>query len=187
MNEHNKQEQDILTEETPPEQDNTVTEPGKAASDEITVKKKKQNSTQQLREELDSLNDKLLRIAAEYDNYRKRTEKERQSLVSLGTSLALERLLPVLDTMEMAAEAESKDPEYKKGVELTLSMLISALKSLGIAEIESLGKPFDPKVHDCVASEDSDEFDSGTVIRVMQKGYRLNDRIIRPAMVAVSN
>jgi len=151
-----------------------------------TVKKKKQSSTQLLKDEINNLNDRLLRLMAEYDNYRKRTEKEKQSLVSLGTSLALERLLPVIDTLEMAAMAETADLDYKKGVELTLSMFITALKSLGITEIEALNMEFDPNIHNCVSTEESDEHDDGIIVRVLQKGYCYGERVIRPAGVSVS-
>ena len=153
----------------------------------VTTKKKKSGATQQLKDELNNLNDRFLRLMAEYDNYRKRTEKERQSLVSLGTALALERFLPVLDTLEMATAAESKDPDYKKGVELTLTMFITALKSLGITEIEAENMKFDPNIHNCVATEESEDNESGIVLRVMQKGYCLNERVIRPASVTVSS
>ena len=148
--------------------------------------KKRTSKSQQQKEELDALNDRFLRLMAEYDNYRKRTEKERKTLASLGTSLAVERLLPVLDTLEMAAEANTADLEYKKGVELTAALFASALSSIGVSEIEALGEAFDPTIHNCVASEKSDAHQSGMVIRVMQKGYKLNDHIIRPCMVAVS-
>ena len=153
----------------------------------VTTKKKKPSQTQQLKDELSGLNDRLLRVMAEYDNYRKRTEKEKQSLVSLGTALALERFLPVIDTLEMAANATSTDADYKKGVEMTLTLFMNALKSLGITEIEAQDMPFDPKIHNCVSTEEIEDIDSGIVIKVVQKGYYLNDRIIRPAGVVVSS
>ena len=152
-----------------------------------TIKKKRQNQTQQLKEELGALNDRLLRVMAEYENYRKRTEKERQSLVSLGTSLALERILPVIDTLEIAAKANSSDSDYKKGVEMTLTMFTNAITSLGITEIDALYKPFDPNIHNCVSTEKSEDYENGIVIRILQKGYRYGDRIIRPAGVMVSS
>lgn len=151
-----------------------------------TVKEKKKSAKEQLKEELTAANDRMLRIMAEYENYRKRTEKEKQTLVSFGTAIAVERLLPVLDTLEAAAATKSGDPEYKKGVELTAAMFATKLNSLGVSEIEAEGAKFDPNMHDCVASEESDKYESGVVIRVMQKGYVFNERVIRPAMVAVS-
>ena len=171
------------------EEEDTISAGIDITEDETSNKiqsKKKLNKTQQLKEDFTTLNDKFLRVMAEYDNYRKRTEREKQSLVSLGTSLAIERLLKVLDTLEMAAKADCSDPMYKKGVELTVSMFISSLDSLGVSEIKAFGDSFDPSIHNCVASEKSDEYESGIVIKVMQKGYKLGERVIRPAMVTVS-
>ena len=152
----------------------------------FVTKKKRQNTTQQLKDEIEEQNERLLRVMADYDNYRKRTEKERQSLVSLGTAYALEKILPVMDTLEIAATAESIDSEYKKGVELTLSMFANAIKSLGITEIDALNQPFDPNIHNCISTVESEDTDSGTVTAVLQKGYRYGDRIIRPAGVTVA-
>ena len=153
----------------------------------LEKKKRKPGKVQLLQEELDALNERLLRVTAEYHNYRKRTEKEMLSRVAHGTALTVERLLSVLDTLEMAAAAKSADAEYKKGVEMTLTMFTTALAALGVVEIEALGSEFDPNIHNCVAGEESDEYDSGRVCAVMQKGYRIGDRVIRPAMVAVSS
>lgn len=171
------------------EKDNVDIEIQEQSADEdtITPKKKKPSTTQLLKDELATLNDRLLRVMAEYDNYRKRTEKEKQSLVSLGTALALERILPVADTLEIAAEAETIDLDYKKGVELTLTMFISALNSLGITEIDALGKPFDPNIHNCVSTEETEDEEGGIVVKILQKGYCYGDRVIRPASVSVSS
>lgn len=151
------------------------------------TKKKRVSQVQQLKDDQAALNDRLLRLMAEYENYRKRTEKEKQNLVSLGTSLALERILPVIDTLEIAANAESSDKEYKKGVAMTLTMFSSAISSLGITEIDALNKPFDPKMHNCVSTEESCDHESGIVLKVLQKGYSYGERIIRPASVSVSS
>jgi len=168
--------------------DSVLAEPecGESNNSREIVKEKKKSAKEQLREEVEALNDRFIRLMAEYDNYRKRTDKEKQSLVSLGTALAVERLLPVLDTLEAAVAAVSADKEFKKGVEMTASMFSAKLSSLGVSEIEAEGLKFDPNLHDCVVSEESEEHGSGTVLRVMQKGYMLNGRVIRPAMVAVS-
>ncbi len=135
--------------------------------------------------ELDDVKDRLLRTAAEFDNFRKRTEREKSASITLGIMMAAERLLPALDTLEIAASAESGDADYKKGVEMTVGVFKTALGSLGIVEIETEGKPFDPDLHNAVAREASD-LESGTVIRVLQKGYKLEDRVIRHSMVAVA-
>ena len=142
---------------------------------------------ERLKAELEDVKDKLLRTAAEYDNYRKRTEREKHDSSSFGAANAIAKLLPAVDAIDRAAEAESTDAEYKKGVEMTFSMLESALAQAGAEEIEALGAPFDPNFHNAVATDEAgDEHESGTVTRVLQKGYKLGDRVIRPSMVAVA-
>ena len=148
--------------------------------------KKKKTKDELHREEMDTINERLLRIVAEYDNYRKRTEREKLQSSANGTAHAIERLLPVLDTLEMAAAADTTDIDYKKGVEMTVALFHSALQILSVTEIKSLGEQFDPNVHNCVASEKTDGIESGIITRVMQKGYMLNDRVIRPSVVAVA-
>ncbi len=131
------------------------------------------------------MTDKLLRTAAEFDNYRKRTEREKQQSISYGTCLAVERLLPVLDNLERAACAACTDAEYKKGVDLTVESFRTALKALGVEELEAENKPFDPAIH-CAVSREAADAESGTVVRVLQKGYKLGDRVIRHSMVVVA-
>ena len=138
-----------------------------------------------LQDQLNEANDRILRSAAEFDNFRKRTEKEKSSAVSLGVGSAIEKILPALDTLAMAAQAESKDEDYKKGVLLTVGLFENALKALGVEEIQAGGQQFDPKYHNAVSRESGD-YESGTVVRVLQKGYKMGDRIIRHAIVSVA-
>ncbi len=157
-------------------------------------KKKKQDKeveklkeqAEKLQKDLDTLKDQLLRTAAEYDNYRKRTDREKAASVSMGTAGAVEKILPVLDTLELAAAAETADEAYKKGVTMTLTMFREALGSLGVAEIEGVGAQFDPNCHCAVAREAAGEAESGSIVQVMRKGYKLGDRVIRPSMVTVA-
>lgn len=129
----------------------------------------------------------LMRTAAEYDNYRKRTTKEKEASFGNGVSSAVAELLPVIDTLEMAAAAPTADEAYKKGVEMTLSKCKQAFEKLGIAEIEAAGKPFDPDLHSAVMQEEAGEgVESGTVTKVLQKGYLLSGKVVRHAMVAVA-
>lgn len=132
------------------------------------------------------IKDTLMRTVAEYDNYRKRTQKEQEAAFGHGISHAACELLPVLDTLQAAADAETSDEEYKKGVLLTLSKCNEVFHKLGIHEIEALGEPFDPELHNAVMQDEVEGVESGTVTRVMQKGYTLNGRVIRHAMVAVA-
>ena len=133
------------------------------------------------------LKDQMLRTAAEYDNYRKRSAREADQKFNDGVSHAVNQILAILDTLDMAANAECTDENYKKGVVMTLDKAEKALKTLNITEIESMGKPFDPNFRNAVQqvpAEDGQE--SGTVVRVFQKGYMIGDKIIRHATVVVA-
>ncbi len=131
-------------------------------------------------------NDQLLRTAAEYDNYRRRSQKEREAAFNDGVGHAVLQLLPVLDTLEAAANTTTDDQEYKKGVLMTLSKCEEIFKKLGIEEIESLGLPFDPELHNACMQQPADGAESGSITLVVQKGYRLGERVVRHAMVAVA-
>lgn len=135
---------------------------------------------------LDEVKQSLLRTAAEYENYRKRSQKENEMAFGHGVAHAACELLPILDTLDAAALAQTSDEEYKKGVLLTLDKCKEAFKKLGITEIEALGQPFDPELHNAVMQEPAEGAESGAITRVIQKGYKLQDRVIRHAMVAVA-
>ena len=133
------------------------------------------------------LKDQLLRTAAEYDNYRKRTAREADRKFSDGVCHAVTQILGILDTLDMAARAECTDENYKKGVMMTLDKADKALTTLQIEEIEALGKPFDPQFMNAVQQVPSAEGqESGTVVQVFQKGYKIGDKIIRHATVVVA-
>lgn len=131
--------------------------------------------------------EKLLRMAAEYDNYRKRTAREADQKFNDGISFAVNQIIPILDTLEMAANAPTTDENYKKGVTMTLDKAAKALDALHVEEIESLGKPFDPTFMNAVQQVPAEEGqESGTVVTVYQKGYKLGDKIVRHATVVVA-
>lgn len=132
------------------------------------------------------LNERLMRTAAEYDNHRKRSARETESAFKNGVCFSAEELLPVLDTLNAAAGVPTSDEEYKKGVLLTLHKCEEVFLKLGISEIEAEGQPFDPELHNAVMQKPDENAESGTVTLVMQKGYKLGDRVIRHAMVAVA-
>ena len=133
------------------------------------------------------LKDQLLRTAAEYDNYRKRTAREADQKFNDGVSHAVTQILTILDTLDMAAEAECSDENYKKGVLMTLDKAAKAFETLHITEIEALGQPFDPQFMNAVQQVPPEEGqESGTVVQVFQKGYKIGDRIIRHATVVVA-
>lgn len=131
--------------------------------------------------------DQLLRVAAEYDNYRKRTAREADQKFNDGVSFAVNQIIPILDTLDMAANAPTTDENYKKGVVMTLDKAAKALSTLRIEEIEALGKPFDPNLMNAVQQIPAPNGEeSGTVVMVFQKGYKLGDKIVRHATVVVA-
>ena len=137
--------------------------------------------------EADKLKDQLLRTAAEYENFRKRSAREQESAFGNGVSHALTQILSILDTLEMAANAPTSDEAYKKGVVMTLEKAASALANLKVEEIPAQGLAFDPQVHSAVLQQAAAEGqESGTVLQVFQKGYKMGDRVIRHATVVVA-
>lgn len=135
----------------------------------------------------DKAKEQLLRMAAEYDNYRKRSVREADQKFNDGVSYAVNQIIPIIDTLEMAANAPCADENYKKGVTMTLDKAAKALTALNIQELDVLGKPFDPNTMSAVQqlpAQDGQE--SGTVITVYQKGYKLGDKIVRHATVVVA-
>lgn len=155
-----------------------------AETAEATLEAAKESSP--LEAELVKTKEQLLRTAAEYENYRKRTDREKQQSISYGCGTAVERMLPVLDSLEMAAAADSTDAEYKKGVLLTVELFKKALTNIGVDEVDCLGKPFDPEIHNAVMREQREGTESGTITAVLQKGYKLGDRVLRHPMVSVA-
>lgn len=135
----------------------------------------------------DTAKEQLLRTAAEYDNFRKRSAREQDSAFGNGVSHAVEKILDILDTLEMAANAPTADEAYKKGVLMTLDKAGEAFKALNIEEIPALNLPFDPNVHNAVMQQPAAEGqESGTVVQVFQKGYKMGDKIVRHATVVVA-
>ena len=137
--------------------------------------------------ELADAKETLLRTAAEYDNFRKRSAKEKDAAFGNGVSFAVEKLLGVLDTLALAANAQTEDESYKKGVLMTLDKANAAFSAMGIEKIEAQDKPFDPELHAAVMQQQAPEgVESGTVVQVLQKGYTYNGKVIRHAAVAVA-
>lgn len=136
--------------------------------------------------EIKSLNDRLLRLQADFLNYKSRTEKEKISTYSGAVSDLILDLLPVVDNLERAIAADKSETDsFKEGVVMVYNQLMGILNKKGLKEVEALHKPFDHNVHYGVAFEESEEHDDGTVIDVLQKGYTVNDKCIRPAMVRI--
>ena len=135
----------------------------------------------------DELKNQLLRTAAEYENYRKRSQREADQKFNDGVSHAVTQILSILDTLDMAANAACSDENYKKGVTMTLDKAAKAFETLNITEIDALNKPFDPNFMNAVQQVPAAEGqESGSVVQVFQKGYKIGDKIIRHAMVVVA-
>ncbi len=145
---------------------------------------KKDNSKMQ--EELDNTTDRLKRLMAEFDNFKKRSAKEREVLYSSIVGDIACKLLPVLDNLEKAANAETEDENYKQGIDLVLKQYIDMLKSFGIEEIESIGKTFDPELHEAISMVQDENLGEKEIKEEFRKGYKLGDKVIRHAMVIVN-
>ena len=131
--------------------------------------------------------DKFLRLCAEYDNFRKRTAKEKEGIYADATAKAVNALLPVYDNLERALKQETADEAYKKGVEMTMTGLKKAFESLGVTEIDAVGQPFDPNIHNAVMHIEDESLGENTVAEVFQAGFMLGEKVIRFAMVKVAN
>ena len=131
--------------------------------------------------------DQFLRLAAEYDNYRKRTAKEKESLWTDAKADTVQAFLPVYDNLERALKQDTADEAFKKGVEMTMNQLKEVFARLGITEIEAEGKPFDPNLHNAVMHIEEENLGENTVAQVFQAGFMLGEKVIRFAMVQVAN
>ena len=130
--------------------------------------------------------DQHLRLMAEYQNYRNRTTEEKKKIYGDAKADCIKSLLTVVDTFERAMDAACSDETYKKGIEMTFSQLQKALEQMGVKEIAEVGVEFDPNLHNAIKQMDDTDFEENKVCEIYQKGYLLGDRLIRPAMVAVS-
>ena len=136
----------------------------------------------------DELNDRYFRMAAEYDNFRKRSQREREQSYNDAVSHAVKALLPTYDNLERALKAETADAEYKKGVEMTMTQLVESLKGLNVTIIEaSAGTGFDPNFHNAVMHVEDEAFGENQIAEVFQQGFQIGDKVIRHAMVKVAN
>lgn len=138
-------------------------------------------------DELAALNDKYLRICAEYDNYRRRSQKEKESLYADVKAEAVKSFLPVYDNLERALAQSTEDEAYRKGVEMIMTQFNATLKKLGVEPIESLGQKFDPQMHNAVMHTDDEQKGENEIVEVFQQGFKLGDKVIRFAMVKVAN
>ena len=186
----NKEKEEKLHED--PMKEERKEEPAETADTEDSAEEKKPadeaaEKLEALQKQNTELSDKLLRQMAEFDNYRKRTTREKEEIGVVAKSKALTEILPVLDNFERAMQTECGDAEFRKGMELIFKSFVDALKKQGVEEIAAEGETFNPDLHYAVTTVEDDSFGPNTVAAVLQKGYRLGDKVLRHAMVSVAN
>ncbi len=163
------------------------TEEESISTEEIDLEKK-DDELEKLKSENSDLSNRLQRNLAEFDNFRKRTDKEKSQMYSNGVISTVEKLLPVLDNFERAlATQNEKDDDFYKGIDMINKQFVALLGELGVKEIEALSNTFDPNLHYAVSHEENEDFAENTVIEVLQKGYTYNEKVIRFSMVKVAN
>ena len=149
--------------------------------------KKRDAEIEELKKSLEEQNDKYMRLYAEYENYRRRSQRERETVYADAYADALTLLLPAMDNVDRAAEFATDGSEMAKGLLLLQKQMVQTLETAGVEEIKAEGEQFDPLVHNAVMHEENDEYGENTVVQVLLKGYRRGDRILRHAMVKVAN
>lgn len=171
-----------------------TTEAAKEKTEETAEKKifskKKDKKTEKLEEKLAEYEDLRVRQLAEFENFRKRSEKEKAQMFEIGAKTVIEKLLPVIDNFERGLAAvteEEKETPFAQGVELVYKQLLTSFDELGVKPIEAVGKEFDPNLHNAVMMVDDDSLESGTVAEEMQKGYMYKESVVRHSMVKVVN
>jgi len=185
-----KQEQEVKDDDKTGEEtidiENQEDSPEKEKSQVEDETKNEQESESELKDkQLEEINNKLLRLQADFLNYKTRTEKEKFKYYNDAIEDLVCEMLPILDNFERALENLESDENLSQGVEMILNQFINLLKKYGVEEIDALGKKFDPKLHHGVSTEESDE-EEDIVVEVFQKGYKLKDKVIRPSMVKIS-
>ncbi len=165
---------------------------GSEAGLEIVEPEERQISSEEIEtliSEKEQQRDRLLRTQADFDNYRKRVQKEHASLLRYGAENALREILPVVDTVELAVDSarehDNSNSQLREGIEMILSQFFTALEKLGVKPIETAGQPFDPNKHDALLRVHAPDVDEGAVVGEIRKGYYLHDKVLRPAQVTV--
>ena len=176
-------DEEVKTEAPAPET-GEETRPGAETSvEELPV----EDEAVKLREEMNALNERLLRLMAEYDNYRKRTAREKDAIYPDAVAATVEKFLPVLDNFQRALEAPCTDGEFKKGMSMICDGLVGVLTGLGVEAIGEVGEEFSPTIHNAVMHIDDEALGKNVVAQVFQKGYRIGDKVLRYAMVQQAN
>ena len=205
MDEKNKSVDEITNEETESvdASDVNITEETDGTEEKEKISRSDKKKLKKAEAELEKLNaelskkeselaeasDKYMRLYAEYDNFRRRSAKEREGVYADAYADALNQILPIIDNLDRAAQYSAEDPEspMAKGIELTIKSCVEALNKMGVYEIEALGKQFDPNFHNAVMHVDDDSFGENEIVEVFMKGYVKGDKVLRFSMVKVAN
>ncbi|MGE7826164.1 nucleotide exchange factor GrpE [Paenibacillus sp. NPDC093718] len=200
-NEHKDAVQDTVTEETMEETLENTPNTGESGSAEEAVNPEQEipvtesadeagsAELEKLQAEVLEHQQRTLRVQADFDNFRRRTQKEKEDLGKYASSKLITELLPVIDNFERALQASEENPEFEsfsKGVSMIFRQLESVLATEGLTAMKSVGEPFNPEYHQAIMQVESDEYEEGIVVEEVQKGYMLKDKVLRPAMVKVS-
>lgn len=200
-NEHKDAVQDTVTEETMEETLENTPNSGESGSAEEAVNPEQEipvtdsadeagsAELEKLQAEVLEHQQRALRVQADFDNFRRRTQKEKEDLGKYASSKLITELLPVIDNFERALQASEENPEFEsfsKGVNMIFRQLESVLATEGLTAMKSVGEPFNPEYHQAIMQVESDEYEEGIVVEEVQKGYMLKDKVLRPAMVKVS-
>ena len=172
--------------EQQPQQPDTAPEQPKEEAKQ-DAQREQDDQVKQLTEENAQLKDQLLRKMAEFDNFRKRTAREKEELAAHVKAGCAEPIISLIDNFERALSCPCSDTEFYKGIQMLSTQFTDMLKNLGIEEIEALGKPFDPNLHNAVNQVQDDQYPENTVCQVFQRGYKMGDKVVRHAMVVVAN
>ena len=160
---------------------------GEEIQEEVTEEVTETPETNPWEEKYNAEHDAYLRLAAEFDNFRKRTIKEKDASYGNGKADTLAKLLPVYDNLERALNQETADAAYKKGVEMTMNELVKIFTSLGVEVFGNVGDAFDPNLHNAVMHIENEELGENTIAAVFQKGFKIGEKVVRFAMVQVAN
>ena len=156
-----------------------------AGEETVEAKDERDSIIEELNAKLLDANDKLLRTVAEYDNFRKRSQKEKEASYGNGKADAVAKMLPIYDNLERALNQPTEDEAFKKGVEMTMTQLVGIFSGLGVEIFGNVGEEFDPNFHNAVMQVQSEEYEAGIVAQELQKGYTYRDNVVRYSMVAV--
>ena len=180
MSDDAKKMDEVLEEEV-------IEETSDEQAEEAQAEEKVEEQEEKVNPEDEALNERYLRLMADFQNFKRRTEKEKSDIYAFANEKLIGELLNVIDNFERAMASGDAEDNFYKGMEMILKQLLGVIEKAGASEIKALGEDFDPNFHNAIMMEDSTEYESGKVTGVLQKGYVLNNKVIRPAMVKVAN